>query len=185
MSFPDVPKLRDVFIEQNIMLCFNGVFTATLIDEIGKALRNHMQDNKESPTAITDVFSVYIEMTQNIRHYTLSRNLQNERAIATIVVSRSEEHYAVSAGNVIRAVDAETLAQRIEALNGLDKTGLKAVFKQQLRQPRENPRQSNGAGLGLIDMARKAAEPMLACIQPLDTEYSFFSLRVIIKGAFA
>lgn len=181
MAFPDIPKLREVFIAQEIMLCFNGLFTATLIDEIGKALRNHMQNNAESPTAITDVFSVYIEMTQNIRHYTMSMQLPGHLAISTIVVSRSQDgRYTVSAGNVVRIDDAERLSARIVSLNTLDKAALKAEFKKQLRQPRENLAENNGAGLGLIDMARKAVEPLWAEVSPIDGEYAFFSLRVII-----
>lgn len=181
MAFPDVPKLREVFIAQHIMLCFNGLFTATLIDEIGKALRHHMQNNAESPTAITDVFSVYIEMTQNIRHYTVNEQLADQRAISTIVVSRSDDgRYTVSAGNVVRLGDAERLCARIAELNELDKVELKAEFKKQLRQPRDALAANNGAGLGLIDMARKAAAPLWADTQPIDDDYVFFSLRVII-----
>lgn len=181
MPFPNIPKLREVFIEQNIMLCFNGVFTASLIDEIGKALRNHMQHQDESPTAITDVFSVYIEMTQNIRHYMLSRQLTDKLAISTIVVSHDEDgRYTVSAGNVVERQDAERLCARIGELNALDKTALKAEFKSQLRKPRESLEGNNGAGLGLIDMARKAAEPLWSDMQPIDERYVFFSLRVII-----
>lgn len=181
MSFPDIPKLRDVFISQDIMLCFNGLFTATLIDEIGTALRNHMRHHDESPTAITDVFSVYIEMTQNIRHYTTSRALVDDKAISTIVVSRADDgRYTVSAGNMVEAGDAERLCARIAELNRMDKVALKAEFKSQLRQPREKLSENNGAGLGLIDMARKAAEPLWVNVQPIDDNYSFFSLRVII-----
>lgn len=181
MPFPDIPRLRDAFIEQDIMLCFNGIFTATLIDEIGKALRNHMRDNEESPTAITDVFSVYIEMTQNIRHYTVSRALRDDKAIATIVVSRNQDgHYTVSAGNVVCNEDADKLREYIGQLNTLDKEGLKALFKTQLRKPREDLQENNGAGLGLIDMARKSVEPLHLHIQPIDDALSFFSLRVIL-----
>lgn len=181
MPFPDIPKLRDVFIEQDIMLCFNGIFTATLIDEIGKALRNHMRDNEESPSAITDVFSVYIELTQNIRHYTVSRALRDEKAISTIVVSRTQDgRYTVSAGNMVLREDLDKLQTHITRLNAMDKTELKALFKTQLRKPKEDLNENNGAGLGLIDMARKAVEPLHTHVQAIDDHYAFFSLRVIL-----
>ncbi len=181
MPFPDLPHLRDTFIAQDIMLCFNGVFTAALIDEIGKALRNHMQGQDESPTAITDVFSVYIEMTQNIRHYMQSQQLGGAQAIATIVVShRQDGQYTISAGNMVRHADAGYLRQRVEQLNAMSGSELKTEFKTQLRKPRESLQQNNGAGLGLIDMARKASEPLWIDIQPVDDAFSFFSLRVII-----
>ena len=65
----DLLAIREIFNRQNIMLCFNGPVTAPLIEEIGTALRKHMEGLEESPSAVSDVFSVYIEMAQNIRRY--------------------------------------------------------------------------------------------------------------------
>lgn len=177
---PEIFSLRDTFMQQQIMLCFNGPFTAALIDEIGKALRNHLHDQNESSSAVTDVFSVYIEMTQNIRNYTIAKQLQDSAAISTIVVSRtSDAHYVVSAGNVVLIEDGEKLAGQVKALADLDKAALKALFKTQLRQPRESL-SGPGAGLGLIDMARKASQTMTCDLRRLDEKTSFFSLRVVL-----
>lgn len=170
----DVYSLREVFNRQKIMLCFNGPFTATLIEEIGKALRKHMEGLQESPSSVSDVFSVYIELTQNIRRYTVLNNLQEHAATSTIVVSHDEEgRHVVSAG------DGATLASRIASLAGMDKNELKAAFKAQLRQPRDELN-NNSAGLGLIDMARKASQPLICSLRPIDGEWSFFSLRVVL-----
>lgn len=176
----DIFPLRETFTAQQIMLCFNGLFTAGLIDELGIALRKHMESIPESPSSVSDVFSVYIEMTQNIRHYTLATPLQEAHGISTIVVSRQDDdRYVVCAGNVVRKADGATLAARIDALAPLDKPALKALFKTQLRQPRESL-QGNGAGLGLIDMARKASQPLSYALRPLDDEHDFFSLSVVL-----
>ncbi|MCE1244852.1 biofilm regulation protein kinase SiaB [Oryzomicrobium sp.] len=176
----DVYSLREVFNRQKIMLCFNGPFTATLIEEIGKALRKHMEGLQESPSSVSDVFSVYIELTQNIRRYTVLNNLQEHAATSTIVVSHDDEgRHVVSAGNVVRAGDGATLAARIASLAGMDKNELKAAFKAQLRQPRDELN-NNSAGLGLIDMARKASQPLICSLRPIDGEWSFFSLRVVL-----
>jgi hypothetical protein len=55
---------------------------------------------------------------------------------------------------------------------------LKAAFKTQLRQPRSEL--SGSAGLGLIDMARKASAPLQHFLQSLDNGRALFSLRVIL-----
>lgn len=180
MEQVDVLSLREAFIRQGIMLCFNGPFSATLIEEIGQALRKHMQGLQESQSAVTDVFSVYIELTQNIRHYTALRGLDGADAHATLIVSRSEDgRYVVSAGNVTTDADGTALVARIEALSRLDKAELKAEYKNQLRQPRD-PAAKTGAGLGLIDLARRAREPLGCSLTGLDRGLSFFSLRVVI-----
>ena len=67
----------------------------------------------------------------------------------------------------------------IAALAKLDKNELKAAFKAQLRQPRDEL-SNNSAGLGLIDMARKASQPLICSLRPIDGEWSFFSLRVVL-----
>ena len=182
MSFPDVFSLRETFNEQGILLCFNGPFSAGLIEEIGKALRNHMQALQDSPSSVSDVFVVYVEMTQNIRRYTLQQTLSDADAISTIVISRDDAgHYTVSAGNVVRTAHGQALVARIGELATLDKAALKAAFKAQLRVPRESASTTEGgAGLGLIDMARKAIRPLECSLRAIDDEYSFFSLRVVM-----
>ena len=61
-------ELRAHFNRSNILLCFNGPISRSLIEEIGNALKNYLQADQAQPNAAMDVFSVYIEMTQNIRH---------------------------------------------------------------------------------------------------------------------
>lgn len=174
----DLYALREVFDRERIMLCFNGPITATLIEEIGKALRRHMEALEESPGSVADVFSVYIEMTQNIRRYAQSRSALDLES-ASIIVSRDDSgRHVVVAGNVVYDADGEALAARITALAGLTKEELKAAFKTQLRQPRTEL--AGSAGLGLIDMARKASQPLRCNLQSLDGDRSFFSLRVVL-----
>lgn len=176
----DVLFLREAFARQGIMLSFNGPFSATLIQEIGKALRKYMEGLAESASAVTDVFSAYIELSQNIRHYAASRGLADHAAEATIIVSRDEAgRYVVNAGNVVLHDDGEALAARIGGLAAMDKAELKAAYKTQLRQPRD-PEAKTGAGLGLIDLARRASQPLACNLKPLDDTQSFFSLRVVI-----
>ncbi len=180
MARIDVQSLRDVFIQQDILLCFNGPFSATLIEEIGHALRMHMESLEAPRSAVSDVFSAYIELTQNIRHYTARKGLSGVDAQATLVVSHGEPAgYVVSAGNIVEQADGEALAARIDALIGMDATALKAAYKTQLRQPRD-PDAKTGAGLGLIDLARKAREPLKYSLVPLESGRAFFSLHVAI-----
>jgi len=175
---PDIFALRDLFARDRIMVCFNGPITATLIEEIGVALRNYMEGQAETSSAVSDVFSVYIEITQNIRRYTRDRPHLALEAV-NIVVSRDEEgRYVVSAGNVVDPADGEALCRRIEDLAAMDKAELKAAFKSQLRRPREDLQGS--AGLGLIDMARKASRPLRCELRAMERDQAIFQLRVVL-----
>lgn len=176
----DLYQLRQTFTHQRILLCFNGPISRSLIEEIGNALRNYLDADRALPAQASDVFGAYIEMTQNIRHYAARRGYADADSIATVAIARDEDgRYRVSVGNVVEAVDGEALLARIAALAALDKDALKAAYKAQLRAARPDGAAS-GAGLGLIDLARKASAPLAADLQPLADGRCFFSLRAII-----
>ncbi|GAA4328514.1 biofilm formation regulator kinase SiaB [Pigmentiphaga soli] len=180
MDSIDLFALRETFNQQRIMLCFNGPISRSLIEEIGNALKKYLQAEHVQPSSAMDVFGTYIEMTQNIRHYAILHGYGEHEAAATVVVARDEEgRYVVSAGNLVELEDGRSLMDRIQALAKLDKAQLKASYKEQLRKPRDASA-SSGAGLGLIDIARKASEPLAATLREVHNGRAFFSLRAII-----
>ena len=180
METIDLFSLRTHFNRNRILLCFNGPISRSLIEEIGNALKNYLQAENAQPTAAMDVFSIYIEMTQNIRHYAQSRGYGDLENAATVIVARdAEERYLVQAGNIVEAADGEALLARVDALASMDKAQLKATYKTQLRQPRDAAA-TTGAGLGLIDVARKSSLPLKGNLSPIDEERAFFSLCAFI-----
>ena len=180
METIDLFSLRTHFNRNRILLCFNGPISRSLIEEIGNALRNYLQAENALPAAAMDVFSVYIEMTQNIRHYAQSRGYGDLESAATVVVARdAEDRYLVQAGNLVEKADGDALLARVDELAAMDKAQLKAAYKTQLRQPREEGATS-GAGLGLIDVARKSSLPLKASLSQIDENRAFLSLCAFI-----
>lgn len=173
-------SLREFFSGERILICFNGPTSRSLISEIGVALKEHIESSTASVSAAMDVFSVYIEMSQNIRHYSAARAYGEPDATATVVIAETEDHrYVVSAGNVVERSDGAALVERVAGLARLDKPQLKALYKEQLRQPRQEG-VSSGAGLGLIDVARKASAPLQCSLDPVGADKAFFTIRATI-----
>jgi hypothetical protein len=180
MHSVDLLSIRQEFNQKNILLCFNGPISRSLIEEIGNALKSYLRHDEASPSASMDVFSVYIEMTQNIRHYAQSKGYPDANGGATVVVGRlDQQHYWVLAGNVVERDDGQALQQRVEALSSMDKAALKAAYKAQLRQPRDKDSVS-GAGLGLYEIARKASQPLSCRLEQTPDNRAFFSLLAIV-----
>ena len=181
MNASDLYALRERFNQDRTLLCFNGPISRSLIEELGHALKNYLNVDQAKPAEAMDVFSAYIEMTQNIRQYALQNGATTEGdAAATVVIARDDAgRYVVSAGNLVAREDGEKLVERVRQLGELDKAGLKAVYKEQLRKPRD-PEAATGAGLGLIDIARRASAPLDATLTPHDPTRAFFSLSVVI-----
>ncbi|MDX5363844.1 MAG: biofilm regulation protein kinase SiaB [Pseudazoarcus pumilus] len=180
MNAIDLFDLRDHFTRRRILLCFNGPISHGLIEELGNALRNYLTAEQVQPSAVMDVFGVYIELTQNIRHYSKARGYDESDSAVTVVVAREDDgRYAVQAGNLVERADGVQLLERIQQLAAMDKVELKAAYKEQLRKPREEGALS-GAGLGLIDVARKSSQPLAATLSDLGGERVFFSVRAVI-----
>lgn len=177
----NLAALQSGFSEQGILMCFNGSFTHGIIEEIGTAIRRYLEGEKLSSGSITDVFAVYIEQTQNVKNYLERRRFAPEsRNAAVIVIGNAGGMYQVSSGNTIARSDIEDLTGRLETVNGLDKAGLRKLYKERIREPRDPS--SSSAGLGLIDIARRASTKLEYSFQDIDEAYAFFSLSVSVAG---
>lgn len=173
-------SIRQEFNDKQILLCFNGPISRSLIEEIGTALRNYLTEDQVGPSVSTDVFGIYIELTQNIRHYSQGRGYSDMEGSATVVVARhGESKYSVLAGNVIERTDGVALMEQVQALAAMDKASLKAAYKKQLRAPRDH-KEASGAGLGLLDVARKSTEPLRCHLVDTPDGKAFFSLLAVV-----
>ena len=179
METTELISLREHFNRNHILLCFNGPTSRSLIEEIGNALKIYLHADNAQPSAVMDVFSVYVEMTQNIRHYAESSDYNDLDSSATILVARDDDgRYVIQAGNLVEKQTGDALMFRVDALAKMNKDQLKAAYKSQLRQPRDE--NNTGAGLGLIDMSRRSFSPLSASLTPVSECRCFFSLRAII-----
>jgi len=179
MSPDQLSRIRDEFTRDGVMICFNGEFAHSIIEEIGNALRRYLQEQEEKKSAALDVFSVYIEQAQNIRNY-LSRKRFPDASLgnAIIVIGRRGERYVVSSGNIVETIDQPPLSARLEEIRSADAAGLRRLFKEKLRS--ESREQGGGAGMGLIEVARRCSEPMQYAFHPVDDRHSFFCLTAVI-----
>ncbi|GAA5236071.1 hypothetical protein FOZ76_25445 [Verticiella sediminum] len=180
MNANDLYALRTRLFEAKTLLCFNGPISRSLLEEFGLALKSYLATDAGKSAEAMDVFSVYIEITQNIRRYVAAQNYEDARGAATVVISRAADgHYVISAGNIVQRQHGRALVERIETLAGRDKTELKALYKQQRREPRD-PANPDSAGLGLLEIARRATAPMQATLVEQPGDEAFFGLSVTI-----
>jgi len=174
-------NFKESMTKKGILISFNGSFSNSIIEEIGRAIRTYLQEEKLSGGIISDVFSVYIEQTQNIRNYLELNEMTNSPfGEAIVTIAKKAGYYTISSGNSIKKEDVKELTDYLEKLNGLDKKELRKLYKEQLRKPAN--RESRSAGLGLIDIARKASEKIGFQFQNQGEDYFFFNLFVTVKG---
>ena len=177
----DLYDLKQTVNRHGVLISFAGPFSHGIIEELGQAVTRYLEAEAVTKASLTDVFSVFIEQTQNVRNYAVKMEAEgitdHDFNSGIVTIGRSNQHHVVCSGNFARKSDMPSLVAQVNQLHGLDKKELKALYKQQLRTTR-NP--GEGGGLGLIDMARKASEPLEYDIYELDEQYCFFSLCVTV-----
>ncbi|MFT5279419.1 MAG: hypothetical protein ACI9P8_001055 [Bacteroidia bacterium] len=82
----------------------------------------------------------------------------------------------VQAGNIVSTKDKNFLDGKIKELNELDPLDLKKLYKTTLREGSLS--EKGGAGLGLIEVARKTLAPMIGRFDELGNDSHFFTYSV-------
>ena len=174
--------LTNTLKRENLLLTFCGPFSQGIIEEIGTALQGYLAAGENPPSHNSAVFSIFIEQTQNIRNYFRSRRIDEftdpQHGYGIVVIGNDSGRFSISSGNLISNDDLPALADRIRTINALTREELQDLYKQTLRNKRMN--EGGGAGLGFIEMARRASQPLEFATRAVDAGHSFFTLHVVI-----
>jgi len=173
-------QLHQDFSRRGVLISFNGSLSNSIIEEIGNAIKRYLEEEQRGKGTIIDVFAAYIEQTQNIRNYLRNNDIDEDHRSSIMLISTYEGNYQIASGNSIQKSDVAALKSRLEEINCLDKDGLKQLYKEQRRKERTPDALS--AGLGLIDIARRAMSGLKYRFDPQDELYDFFSLIVTVQG---
>ncbi len=171
--------------KEGVYFSITGPFSHILMQGIADILKKKMEAENIKMTTMMNVYSVVVEQVQNIIRYSaevIPGDIVGEKnaeiRIGTLVVGYEDDHYFVISGNQIKNKDVEPLRERLAKLRFMNKDELKQHFKEERKKERRAESQS--AGLGFIEIARKAFKPFEFDFQKIDDQVSFFSLRIII-----
>ena len=166
----------------DVMFCFSGPTSQSVVEGIGQALKREMELEQVGMTTIQRVFSIFVEQTQNIVRYSSDKtpphnNKGNELKYGVVIVGRCEDKFYIICGNKAHPSQGEKMLERIKHLQQLDKQALNTLYKRMRREPSDQ--ESKGAGLGFIEMFRRASEPLECHLVPMDENTVFFSIKAV------
>lgn len=181
----DLYEFKRSLDKQGVFFCFNGPISQNLVTDIGAILVQQMNVEKASKSTMVRTFSMLVEKAQNIIHYSDEKSSE-EKSVegeqdfphGIIAIGYEDGHYWVLSGNVIESDKVERLRKKLTKLQAMDKDELKKYYREQRRK--EPDEESKGAGLGFIEMAKKASRPIEFTFKQIDEHLFFFSLRTVI-----
>lgn len=164
--------------KDNTLVFYKGAFDEKVIAEISVHIRKKMISNH---FVSKKVFSVFIELAQNIAFYSAERNIINNTVkgsgVGSLIIHEYEDFYTVKTGNLVGNKDSIRLAAKCSTIISLNRDGLRQLKRRQRNQPSTNKDSGN---IGLIQIALLGSSPLRTHLQTVDNNYSFFSLEIDI-----
>ncbi|MBV6342733.1 SiaB family protein kinase [Candidatus Magnetobacterium casense] len=178
----DLYELYRQMLREQIVLCFSGPVSQHVVEGIGATLKLKMEIEEQDINTIQRVFSIFVEQMQNLMNYSAERISQErdggDLGIGVFVVGFRDGHFYVRCGNKIRNDKLNMIREQVDELRGLNSEELKALYRRRRKEP--SPEGSKGGGLGFIEMARKASQPIDIDYTTVDEAISFLSVTVYI-----
>ena len=183
MKVEDFYSYRNELTQDGIFLTFNGVLVHNFMVKLVDMLKSKVSQFNVDKNLEQKIFATVIEQAQNIIFYSAERIpvpfMENELlGVGTITIGTEEGCYFVICGNLIPTDKVEKLRCKLMNIQKMGQEELKQYYKEQRRaEPEED---SKGAGLGFIEIARKASRPIEFAFHEQDSENSFFTLKATI-----
>jgi hypothetical protein len=103
----------------------------------------------------------------------------NEGDFGFFLTRYVNDTYFITSANLIKTDKVDNLKLQLNKVNSLDKESLKALYLEMLEN--RSFSQKGGAGLGLIEIARKSGQKIEYVIDEFNGDYSVFYNQIMLK----
>ena len=177
-----VKHIRKLMEDDGIVfMTYVGVMSQTLLSGMIESLESE-QNIEGIPSKIShNVFTVLIEMTQNIIKYSKNESEDGNKFKSNgliLVGKNDDDDFYVHSQNIVSLADKNKITQRIEEIKKLNEDEIKQKYKE-LRRSAANSHEV-GAGIGFYEIAKRAKE-ITYDFEEINDDKSNFYLTVNIK----
>jgi hypothetical protein len=186
MMVLDMKEYLHVINSLNIHVIYSGPMWEEGIKGFAELVKVNLANDNIPGNMAKTIFSVFVEQVTNVMMYSAEKGqyIRPDKVLAnvslgTLMLGQKENRFFVQTRNAVNNKNIEGMKGKIDHLNTLDKKELRQYHRERLRNENDNP-ESKGAGLGLIEIARRATAPIGYRFEPYDDELSYFTMYVEI-----
>lgn len=170
-------QLFNAMVKDNLGYIYRGSFNDDITDSILEVTETSLKTDEHSSKIKKRVYAIMVEGLQNItRHQDAFKEAKPEYK-SIFVIQRFDDRYFITTGNVIDSKHIQNIKKLIKKINSLSKEELKAYYKKVLEEGSIS--EKGGAGLGLIEMAKKSGNRLSFHFKTLSPDLSYFYLHTI------
>ncbi|MBK8845862.1 MAG: hypothetical protein IPO27_04515 [Bacteroidetes bacterium] len=172
--------------KEDVILSFKGQITQDLLTSVYQIMESRLDSKQEETRRKKKFYHILIECLQNVYHHMeklqgeQSPEMQSDFGNAIFMVGQNEDlAYSICTGNYILNTNVAGLEERLREISLMTPDALRAHYLEKLNSTDLSDK--GGAGLGMIDIARKSGHPLTYSFHPVNATFSFFCLEVLIK----
>ncbi|MFN8239139.1 MAG: SiaB family protein kinase [Bacteroidales bacterium] len=170
-------KIRDKMMKENLMFVYRGVVTHDNSAALLMLLEKEMEISEFGFVGRKRLFMFVLESLQNVTRHTDSGDYGE---MSLVVYSKTNGGYTVTTANVIETEKTTGLKSKLEEINSLAPGEIRNVYRQMLSSAEFS--RKGGAGLGLIEMAKKTGNRLDYDFITLDDKFSYFILSKTVDS---
>ncbi|MBL6450011.1 SiaB family protein kinase [Fulvivirga sp. 29W222] len=176
----DIKQRYAQLTKGSTVFSYLGSLSSADLNTVLKSIELLLTANYSSKGLQKKLFNLLIEITQNLYNYLKSPVLEDRNEVF-IVVLECENTHKIITGNFLLTREIASIRSRIEMVNALNNEELKELYRGILDVG--IPSHGGGAGLGLIDLARKSGRKLSYSFEEIDDKFSFFTLEVTFSNS--
>lgn len=157
---------------EDLEYIYRGYFTPSITQNILLLTEANVEKSDDPSLIKKRLYFLMVEGMQNITRHQDQGDSDLKEGYSVFFIQRRNKHYYITTGNLIQTRRVGSLREKLETINKLDKNELKKYYKRILRTGGISDK--GGAGLGLIDMARKSGNKLLYDFKPINEDFSYF-----------
>ncbi len=178
----DIQSYYQKMQSSSIIMSYKGAASNDLLTSILAIAQSKLAEVENKSVVKKRVFTILVEIIQNIYHHFAAveiDNLHEDDSIA-FILSKIDDTYIIITGNYVARGDVAALKSRIDEVNAMNAEQLKEKYRETLNTGEVSAK--GGAGLGIIDIARRSGSKLEYSFREYSPKYSFFSLTVKISA---
>ena len=171
-------KVREIMMEGRLMFVYRGVVTNQNSEALLLLLEKEMEHSEFGFMGRKRLFMFVLESLQNVSRHS---NSAEYSTMSLVVYSKTDNGYTVTTGNVIGKEDEPVLRKQLNLLNTLDPNQIRELYRKKLSKASFSSR--GGAGLGLIEMAKKTGNKLDYDFIEIDDKLRYFIISKSVDEA--
>lgn len=175
-----VLNIYDEMSENGVSIVYLGEFHHQITKMFTSMAEDDMDRKDEEKSTIRKVYSVMVETLQNMAKHSDEITDKYNIGKGLFMIGKKYDTYYIITSNKVTNAKKIDLEQAVQEVNAASREELKEMYKKQITEGEIS--EKGGAGLGLIEIARRTRNKLVYQFLPFDENTQFFLLKVEINA---